>query len=163
MPPLTLRPATPEDTAFLLAVYTSTRAEEMAITGWSDDQKAAFCAQQFQAQTSHYRQHYPTAQCFVILSGEMPAGRLYVDHGAKEIRIVDISLLPEFRGQGIGTHFLGELQKEAQTASKILAIHVEAFNPAKRLYERLGFVLAEDKGVYHFMTWTPETVLSANA
>lgn len=158
-PSSTLRPATEADEAFLLAVYASTRAEEMAITGWSDEQKAAFCAQQFQAQTSHYRQHCPTAQCFVILSGEMPAGRLYVDHCEKEIRIVDISLLPEFRGKGIGTHFLRELQKEAQTASKVLSIHVETFNPAKRFYERLGFDLAEDKGAYQFMTWTPEMAI----
>lgn len=159
MPPLTLRPTTAEDSAFLLAVYASTRAEEMAITGWSDEQKAHFCAMQFQGQTSHYRQHYPTAQYFVIEAGSVPAGRLYVDHWDKEIRIMDIALLPEFRGQGIGTHFLRKLQKEAQTASKVLSIHVETFNPAKRLYERLGFVLAEDKGVYHFMTWTPETVI----
>lgn len=159
MPPLSLRPSTKADEAFLLTVYASTRAEEMAITGWSDEQKAAFCAQQFQAQTSHYRQHYPTAQYFVIEAGSMPAGRLYVDHWDKEIRIMDIALLPEFRGKGIGTHLLSDLQKQAQTASKVLSIHVEAFNPAKRLYERLGFVLTEDKGMYHFMTWTPETVI----
>jgi ribosomal protein S18 acetylase RimI-like enzyme len=157
----TLRPATEADEAFLLAVYTSTRAEEMAPTGWSDEQKAAFCAMQFQAQDIHYRQHYPTAQFFVIEAEKVPAGRLYVEHWAKEIRIMDIALLPEFRGNGIGTHFLRDLQKQAQAASKVLSIHVEAFNPARHLYERLGFVLAEDKGVYHFMTWTPETILSA--
>ncbi len=152
---ITLRPATPEDTAFLFAVYSSTRAEEMAPTGWSDEQKAAFCSMQFQAQDAHYRQHYPTAQYFVIEADKVPAGRLYVDHWAKEIRIMDIALLPEFRGKGIGTHFLRDLQKQAQAASKVLSIHVETFNPARRLYERLGFVLAEDKGVYLFMTWTP--------
>lgn len=150
-----LRPATEADTAFLLAVYTSTREAELATTDWTDDQKTAFCAQQFQAQTSHYRQHYASAQYFVIEVENQPAGRLYVDHWEKEIRIMDIALLPEFRGQGIGTHFLRELQKQAQSASKTLSIHVEVFNPARHLYERLGFVLAEDKGVYHFMTWTP--------
>jgi ribosomal protein S18 acetylase RimI-like enzyme len=97
----------------------------------------------------------PTAQFFIIEAEKVPAGRLYVEHSEKEIRILDIALLPEFRGKGIGTHFLRDLQKQAQTASKVLSIHVETFNPAKRLYERLGFVLAEDKGVYHFMTWTP--------
>jgi ribosomal protein S18 acetylase RimI-like enzyme len=151
-----LRPTTPEDTAFLADVYASTRAEEMAPTGWSDEQKAAFCAMQFQAQDTHYRQHYPTAQYFVIEAEKVPAGRLYVDHWEKEIRIMDITLLPEFRGQGIGTHFLRDLQKQAQTASKVLSIHVETFNPAKRLYERLGFQITEDKGVYQFLTWQPE-------
>jgi ribosomal protein S18 acetylase RimI-like enzyme len=155
-----LRPATEADADFLLAVYASTRMEELAITGWTAEQKAAFCAQQAHAQHSHYRQHYPTAQYFVILSGETPAGRLYVDHWENEIRILDISLLPAFRGQGIGTHFFRELQKEAETTSKILSIHVEAFNPAKRLYERLGFSLVEDKGIYQFMTWTPAPAIN---
>ncbi|MBL9132632.1 MAG: GNAT family N-acetyltransferase [Verrucomicrobiaceae bacterium] len=156
MPSLTLRPVTAEDTAFLFAVYASTREAELALTGWSTEQKAAFCAQQFHAQDTHYRQHYPGAQYFVIEAENQAAGRLYVDHGENEIRVMDIALLPQFRGKGIGTHYFRELQKEAQTASKVLSIHVEAFNPAKRLYERLGFQLAEDKGVYHFMTWTPE-------
>ncbi len=162
-PNSSLRPATEADEAFLLAVYTSTRAEEMAITGWSDEQKAAFCAMQFRAQDTHYRQYYPTAQFFIIEAEKVPAGRLYVDRLEKEIRIMDIVLLPEFRGKGIGTHFLRELQKEAQNVSKVLSIHVEAYNPARHLYERLGFQLAEDKGVYLFMTWTPETILSATA
>ena len=163
MPLLSLRPSTEADEAFLLAVYASTREAELAATGWSTEQKHAFCAQQFHAQQGHYRQHYLTAQYFVIEAEKVPAGRLYVDHWEKEIRVVDISLLPEFRGQGIGTHLLSDLQKQAQSASKVLSIHVEAFNPAKRLYERLGFVLTEDKGMYHFMTWTPDTVLSATA
>jgi len=158
-PPLTLRPATPEDRAFLTAVHASTREAELALTGWSDEQKAAFCAQQFHAQESHYRQHYPTAQYFVIECEKQPACRLYVDHQENEIRLMDIALLREFRGKGIGTHLLQELQKEAQNAAKVLTIHVESFNPAKRLYTRLGFVITEDKGVYQFMTWTPETAL----
>jgi ribosomal protein S18 acetylase RimI-like enzyme len=159
-PVITLRVAKGDDEAFLQAVYTSTREAELASTGWSDEQKAAFCAQQFHAQDAHYRKHYPTAQFFVIEVEKQPAGRLYVDHWEKEIRIMDIALLPSFRGRGIGTHFLRELKKEAQNASKLLSIHVETFNPAKRLYERLGFVVAEDKGVYQLMTWSPEKALT---
>ena len=154
----TLRPATEADEAFLLAVYTSTRAEEMAPTGWSDEQKAAFCAMQFQAQDIHYRQHYPTAQFFVIEAEKVPAGRLYVDHWEKEIRIMDIALLPAFRSKGIGTQLLRSLQNEASEAGKLLSIHVESFNPARRLYERLGFQVAEDKGVYQLMTWSPASL-----
>lgn len=155
MPLPTLRPTSAEDDAFLFTLYAITREAELAPTGWSDEQKAAFCAQQFHAQDSHYRKNYPTAQFFIIEVENQPAGRLYVDHWEKEIRIMDIVLLPKFRGQGIGTHFLQELQKEAQNASKVLSIHVETFNPAKRLYERLGFLVEEDVGMYHFMTWSP--------
>lgn len=152
---ITLRPVTESDSDFLLAVYASTRLEELAATDWSDEQKAHFCAQQFHAQAEHYRLHYPTAQYYVIVAETVPIGRLYVDHWPQEIRIMDIALLTEYRGRGIGTHFLSELQKHAQEDGKVLSIHVENFNPALRLYQRLGFQIREDKGVYQLMEWTP--------
>lgn len=156
--PANLRPATSVDTAFLFAVYASTREAELAQINWSAEQKNAFCYQQAQAQANHYRHHYPTAQYFIIESQQQPAGRLYVDHWEKEIRIMDIALLPSFRGKGIGTQLLRSLQNEASEAGKLLSIHVESFNPARRLYERLGFQVAEDKGVYQLMTWSPASL-----
>ena len=63
-----------------------------------------------------------------------------------EIRIVDIALLPEFCNRGIGTTLLRGLQSEAAAAGKPLRIHVERFNPAMRLYERLGFRPVADRG-----------------
>lgn len=151
--PITLRPATEADAEFLCAVYASTRAEELALTDWTDSQKAAFCRQQFDAQTAHYHAHYPTAEYSIIERGGVPAGRLFVDRWAKEIRIMDIALLPEHRSTGIGTTLLRALQTEAHAAGKTLTIHVEKFNPALRLYERLGFRPMEDKGVYLLMEW----------
>lgn len=143
----------PEDESFSEQVYASTRAEELARTDWSDAQKAAFCHHQFVAQTAHYRAHYPTAEYSVIEVNGVPAGRLYVDRCTREIRIMDIALLPEHRGVGIGTRLLRELQKEARTAGKALTIHVEKFNPALRLYQRLGFHPIADKEVYLLMEW----------
>jgi ribosomal protein S18 acetylase RimI-like enzyme len=152
--PFTLRPATAADTEFACAVYASTRAEELAVTDWSAAQKAEFCRMQFIAQDAHYREHYPTAQFSVIERNGTPIGRLYVDRWAKEIRIMDIALLPAHRGAGIGSELLRELQEEARAAGKALTIHVERMNPALRLYERLGFCVKEDKGVYLLMEWT---------
>lgn len=149
----TLRPATPEDSRFLERVYASTRAEELAVTDWSEAQKAAFIHQQFTAQDAHYRKHYPTAQFFVIEVNGSPIGRLYVDRWSREIRIMDIALLPERRGEGSGTRLISELQEEARATGKALSIHVEKFNPAMRLYDRLGFKPVEDKGVYVLMEW----------
>lgn len=160
LPAISLRPVTEADAGFLLAVYSSTREEELALTGWTDAMKAQFCAMQSQAQHSHYRLHFPNTEYHVIECANEPAGRLYVDHSGKDIGILDISLLPAFRRRGIGGHLLRELQQQARQAAKGLAIHVETFNPARRLYERLGFRLAEDKGVYLYMTWTPETALT---
>jgi ribosomal protein S18 acetylase RimI-like enzyme len=152
-----LRPVTPEDVDFLRAVYASSRADELALTDWSDEQKAQFCASQFAAQDAYYREHYVTAQFSVIERGGVPAGRLYIDRWPDEIRIMDITLLPEHRRAGIGTKLLQALQNEAAAAGQALSIHVERFNPALGLYERLGFKLREDKGVYLLMEWRDGT------
>jgi GNAT superfamily N-acetyltransferase len=157
MTSLSLRPITPEDDSFLRRLFASTRAEEMAITGWSDDQKSAFCRMQFDAQSAHYRKHYADASFDIIERDGVAAGRLLVWRSGKEILIVDIALLPEHRGAGIGTKLLRELQDEAKAAGKPLTIHVERYNPALRLYERLGFTQIEDKGVYLLMEWGKES------
>ena len=149
----TLRAAEPADLPFLQAVYASTRAEELAQTNWTTEQKAAFCQHQFAAQDAHYRAHYPTAQFLVVEQAGERVGRLYVDHWEREIRIMDISLLPEFRGTGTGSWLLRHLQDQARRENKALSIHVEKFNRALGLYERLGFHPKEDKGVYLLMEW----------
>lgn len=154
-PPVTLRTATVEDTEFLAAVYAGTRMDELAVTDWSPEQKHQFCRMQFDAQDAHYRQHYPTAEFFIIETPESPVGRLYVDRWTREIRIMDIAILPEHRGRGIGTQLLRELQHEAALCGKSLTIHVERMNPALRLYRLLGFTMIEDKGVYLLMEWSP--------
>jgi GNAT superfamily N-acetyltransferase len=150
---ISLRPVTPEDDSFLAGVYASTRAEELAITGWSEEEKAVFCRKQFDAQSTHYRENYPGASLQIIERAGVPIGRLYVARWEREIRIMDIALMPEHRGGGIGAQLLRELQDEARVAGKSLTIHVERFNPALRLYERLGFKMVEDKGVYLLMRW----------
>ena len=149
-----LRPVEPGDVAFLYRVYASTREEELAKTGWDETQKAAFLRMQFDAQSSYYEEHYRGAEFSVILS-DLPAGRLYVARWKEEIRIVDIALLPEYRRMGIGTLLLRDLISESEESGKPLSIHVERFNPALRLYERLGFRAVEDKGVYLLMERPP--------
>ena len=153
VPPISLRVAAANDAEFLATVYASTRSEELAVTDWTDVQKAEFCQMQYTAQDSHYRQHYLTAEYYVIEYAEQPVGRLYVDRWKREIRIMDIALLPEHRGKGIGSHLLLDLRDQAKESGKSLSIHVERFNPALRLYERLGFRMIEDKGVYLLMEW----------
>jgi ribosomal protein S18 acetylase RimI-like enzyme len=111
---------------------------------------------QFAAQDADYRRNYPDAQYSIIEVQGVPAGRLYVDRCSKEIRIIDIALLPEHQRTGIGTKLLRALQDEARAAGKTLTIHVEKFNPALRLYQRLGFRQIEDKGVYLFLEWNSE-------
>jgi ribosomal protein S18 acetylase RimI-like enzyme len=148
VPAIVLRPVTPADDAFLLRVYAGTRAEELAAVPWSDEQKAAFVAHQFAAQSAHYAQHYTGMSADVVLLDGTPAGRLLVARWEREIRIVDIALLPEFRGTGAGGELLAGLIAEAREAGKVLSIHVERQNRAMRLYERLGFRPVAEEGVY---------------
>jgi ribosomal protein S18 acetylase RimI-like enzyme len=154
---IALRPITAEDSGLLYRIYAATREAELAQVPWDAAQKAAFLTMQFEAQAAQYAENYPGAQFDVILFDGDPAGRLYVHRRAAEIRVVDIALLPAYQGRGIGTCLLRELQAEAQARAVPLTIHVEVFNPARRLYERLGFQPAADRGVYLLMAWTPET------
>ena len=117
------------------------------------EQKAAFLAMQFQAQHAHYQQHYPTADWLVTMRGGEDVGRLYLDRWPSEHCVIDIALLPEYRGSGLGGALMRDLLDEAAAAGKAMSIHVEKYNPAMRLYRRLGFVTEEDKGVYDLMRW----------
>ena len=150
---ITLRPIVPGDRSFLLAVYASTRELELAAVEWDAAQKTAFVQMQFDAQHAYYQEHYAGAAFDIVLVNGQRAGRLYVAREEDEIRIVDIALLPEYCNRGVGTTLLRGLQSEAAAAGQPLRIHVERFNPALRLYERLGFTFIADRGVYLFMEW----------
>lgn len=152
---VTLRPAAADDQAFLLSVFASTRADELALMNWDDKQKAAFISMQFNAQSQQYVTSYPHADNSIVLFNEEPVGRLLVDRGAREFTLVDVALLPSHRGAGIGTHLIAELLREAAAAAKPVNLHVWHSNPAKKLYERLGFSVANDDGVYCQMSWQP--------
>jgi ribosomal protein S18 acetylase RimI-like enzyme len=153
---ITFRPITPDDLPFLLRVYGSTREEEMAmVVDWTPEQKDDFVRSQFEAQHGWYQDHYQGARFDVILVDGVPAGRLYVHRRESEIRLVDITLLPEFRGGGTGSALLRDLLAEGEAAGKRVTIHVEVFNPAMRLYERLGFLPVEERGPYRLMEWKP--------
>jgi len=146
-----LRPVEPGDEEFLLRLYGTTREDELAYVDWPAEQKAAFVRHQFDAQTQHYREHYPSATFDVILVDGEPAGRLYVDRWPSETRIMEIALLPEFRGGGVGSGLIQAIQAEGREVT----IHVERFNRAQELYRRLGFVPEEAGPVYVLMRWTP--------
>lgn len=151
-----LRPETEADLPFLLRLYIATRWEELSVTDWTDAQKIAFLESQFAAQRSHYLSHYAGAAFEVLEERGVPAGRLYLDRQADTLLIVDIALLPPWCGRGIGTALLEAMFAEARLAGKGVTISVEKFNPAQRLYRRLGFREYAEDDVYWFMHWSPE-------
>ena len=131
----------------------------MAASGWPQEQIEAFLVQQFEAQHAHYQEHFGSADFDLILSGEgEPIGRLYLDEREDDFRIVDIALIPEVRRHGLGGDILTKLIERASAAGKSISIHVEQYNPAMRLYHRLGFEMVEEQGVYHLMELKPKTL-----
>lgn len=153
---ISLRLATAADEIFLLEVYASTRADEMALLPWSDEQKRAFVLAQFNAQQQHYQKTYPDATHDIILSHNRATGHFHVARLEEEIRIVDLGLHPRDRNRGIGSDLLRKLISEASQAGKLLTVYVESFNPALRLFERLGFSRSEEQGIHILMQQRPE-------
>ena len=150
-----LRAATEDDREFLVALFRTTREDELALTGWSELEKAAFIDMQFRAQDSHYREAYPDGRFLVVTRADEPVGRLYLARLPDELRVVDIALMPDHRGQGIGSSLLATVVAEADAAGLPIRLHVEPWNPAKRLYERLGFRTVELRGIYELMERAP--------
>ena len=137
---VSLRLITDADLAFAARVYASTRFEEVAQTGWPQPMIDAFLAQQHDAQHAHYTTHYPGIRRYAIQRAGADVGRLYLYEGTSDLRIVDIALLPDARGNGIGAALLSDVIAYAQARGLTASIHVEQQNPARRLYLRLGFV-----------------------
>jgi ribosomal protein S18 acetylase RimI-like enzyme len=149
------RPAGDDDLPFLAHLYASTRWEEVAQTGWSPEAQARFLAQQFDLQHRHYLQHYPKTEKLVIERDGAPVGRVYVEETPGMIHLIDIALLPEARGGGIGTAIMDDLLRQAGERGRRIVLYVEKNNPVRFLYGRLGFSTAQDEGVYNRMEWMP--------
>jgi ribosomal protein S18 acetylase RimI-like enzyme len=154
---LGLRPATSADEPFLLNLFATTRSDELALMNWDENQKEAFIAMQFKAQSRQYDLSYPQAHNSIILWNDAPIGRLLLDRGEREFTLVDVALLPSHRGAGIGTHLIEDLLLEAAAAGKPVKLNVWHSNPAKKLYQRMGFSAANEDGVYCEMRWNPSS------
>ena len=149
------RPMTDGDLPFVAELYASTRREEVAQTAWPAEMQEAFLRQQHEAQHSHYSIHHADAEWLIVERAGQAIGRLYLREDPESLHIVDISLLPHSRRQGIGGAIMGDVLDQAREAGKALSIHVEKNNPARSLYFRLGFEVVKDAGVYDLMRASP--------
>ena len=147
------RAVTAEDDAFLFGLYASTRREELAQWGWEKEQQLKFLRMQFQCQSRSYQMQYPNLETKIILTGDAKVGRIITAKNNSEMVLVDISLLPEFYNQGFGTALLKDLQQKAHTEGIPLRLSVLTNNPAKRLYERMGFKTVETNETHTIMRW----------
>lgn len=157
-----LREEVEADRGFVDALYSAIRREELAPVPWPEAVKREFLQQQSRLQAEHYRRNYPGALLGVIERDDVPVGRLYLHASLDEFRVMDIALLPQFRGAGQGGRMILALQDVAAAQSRRITLHVESNNPVQRLYARLGFTLIEDRGVYHFLGWSPAQLNTAS-
>lgn len=152
-PNIKLRPETPEDENLLVAVYGSTREQELAMVPWTSEQKETFLRFQLTAQLQHYKTEYPKADYSIILFEDQPVGRIYVDRRQTEVRIMDITLLSAHRGKGISSPIIRRLKDEASAAGKNLSINLDKLSQSQPIFEHLGFQSAEDAGFHVLYVW----------
>ena len=151
---ISLRPAESDDEAFLETVYADTRRDELAIFNWSREQENAFFKMQFEMQTRAYRMQFPGAVNHIVEFDKTPAGRLTVERAEREIKLIDISLLAEYRNRGIGAFLLETLKAEAVADEKSVFLRVLKTNEsAKRFYDRLDFKTVENADLHFGMRW----------
>jgi ribosomal protein S18 acetylase RimI-like enzyme len=154
--PLQLRNLTANDMPQVQRIYTASRSDDPVLTLWPQDQLAAFLQSQCHAQHQHYTQHYVGAEFKLLELDGQVAGRLYWQCLQSELRLIEITLLPEFRARGFATLLVQHLQALAAQRSLPLALNVACTNHrALALYQRLGFVVLDNDGMYYDMQWVP--------
>lgn len=151
-----LRSATEADAAFERILFETARPDAVFLDAWPEEMRKPFLDQQFQFQSVHYRRSYPYALRRIVLAGEEPIGRLILDRGTQEWCVVDIALLPAWRGRGLGGALLRAIQAAAAEAGAPVTLMVDMGNPAQRLYARLGFVTTEEAPPDVAMVWRPQ-------
>lgn len=150
---LSLRNASSADESFLFEVYASTRAEEMAMVPWTDEQRQSFLQSQFTAQHDHYHERYPDAAYQVIMQSDEPVGRIYLVRDEGSLDILDITIHPKHRNAGIGTAVIEQVMSEAAQSEKSVRIYVETFNRSQTLFQKLGFAAIEQDGFNLLLEW----------
>jgi len=150
-----LRTVQEKDTAFIEAVYRTTREAELNLTNWSEHQKSAFISMQSAAQLAEYKTKCPGAIFQVIIYNKKNAGRFFTCENEDDIRLLDITILPEFTGKGIGTDLMHRLIDRSNKVQKKISLHVEPSNPALKLYQRLGFIHIKNNGRFYYMEREP--------
>lgn len=147
-----LRRETGADQPALQQLYIRQRWHEFAPLMLGETQTRALIAGQYAIQHSQYLSRYENPRFYVLERDGAIAGRLMLGEAQGNLVILDILIDPDRRGTGLGTALIsGFLQ---QAARKVI-LHVDKQNPARRLYERLGFRIFADVEIAYAMQWDP--------
>lgn len=148
-----LRVALPEEEDILYSLFVSTRKSEFAILEWDEQQIEGLLRMQYDAQKAFYQQQFPNAKYEIIMYEGLGIGRLITEIQQEAIRLIDIFIIPEYRGRGICTALLREFQHVAAELRLPIELNVLMGNPAQRLYERCGFVVTGEVVPHVMMAW----------
>ncbi|MGZ8288547.1 MAG: GNAT family N-acetyltransferase [Telluria sp.] len=142
------------DDDFLARLYASTRPDLYGNGGADPAFAAALVAMQERLQAAGYLRQFPAAQYLLLSQQGRPAGRIVVDIGKTALRLVDIALLPEARGHGLGSAVIRALQDFAAANGLAVTLAVHHSNPdAARLYRALGFSVTSSDAAAEQMRW----------
>jgi ribosomal protein S18 acetylase RimI-like enzyme len=141
----TLRPATNDDFEFLLRLRAAALGPYVAhIWGWNDDDQRQRFARAFDPA------HYQIVQQGEALGGEA-LGAIEVEQREHETHLVNIALLPRHQGKGVGTALIRSVIARADADNVPVTLQVFKINPARHLYERLGFVVTGETATHYQM------------
>lgn len=154
-----LKPTESKDEVFLYELYRAVRKNEVDTWDWTEDQAEGFIQMQWLAQSRSYALQYPEAIRYIIQKDGQSIGQCYVHYDSDFMRLIDISIFPQWRGQGIGSTIIRNFLQEAQDRSISVCLSVTTVNPARRLYERLGFTINGATDMYVSMEWQPSNII----
>jgi ribosomal protein S18 acetylase RimI-like enzyme len=146
-----LRPERAEDEALLFVLFCASREAEFAAL--PQPQRESLLHFQYQAQSRDYAARFPRSEHFIVEFCGQAAGRLLLNRETNELRVVDIAVVPDMRGQGIASAVLKSLISEAQATGMALRLSVWHANPALALYRRLGFCETARSATHLELAW----------
>ncbi len=146
MTEITLRDATQEDFAFLYELHRSALKEYIDLTwGWDEDWQA-----------DYFRRKFDTTGKRIIQHDGVDIGCLAVVDKADQIFLSYIALAPGFQGRGIGTQLIKTVLLQGRKQNVPVTLKVLGTNPAKELYERLGFTVMDISETHYWMIAHPD-------
>jgi ribosomal protein S18 acetylase RimI-like enzyme len=151
---LTLRPARIDDQEFLYLLFYSVYLEKLHPVPMSEEEKKQLLDLMYQGFTQHYNSRAISSDDRLVLLNNESIGRIILLQTCEEIRLADLAILPQYRGRGIGSALISQVQTESVMSKRPIRLQVARFDRALRLYQRLGFYKTDAIGPYLHLEWS---------
>jgi len=132
------------DVEFLYEIYANARNADARTPPLGQNDRHLLLTSRFMAEHINLIAAYPHATYAVLCRNDQKIGRVYAWKGQDHIRLIDITLHPHHRKQGIGESVMTMLNDEADRANLPVTLLVERGNPSQKLYGRMGYETIDD-------------------